>query len=109
MGIEMYELICQAEQKVVLCSTTDLRSVRPLEGTKTPPIYVVHFQCPHDDLYSLNLCTAGHLDLIHYSDPRLRLIDRPLSQQLLGTLLEKLESYDRLTYKDFLREIDELN
>lgn len=105
----IYELICQAEQKVVLCNTTDLRSIKPLEGSSKPPIYIVHFQCPHDKLYSLNLCTAGHLDLIHYSDERLRLIEQPLSQQLLELLLKKLETYDRLTYEDFIREIDTLD
>ena len=102
----IFELLCQAEQKVVLCNTTDLRSIKPLEGTKTPPIYVVSFQCPRDSLYSLNLCTAGHLDLIHYSDPRLKLIGQSLSQQLIELLLERLESYDKLTYQDFLSEID---
>ena len=104
----LYELLCQAEQKVVLCNTTDIRAIKPLEGAKTPPIYIVHFQCPRDQLYSLNLCTAGHLDLINYSDDRLRLIDQPLSQELLELLLAKLETYDRLTYEDFLKEIDEL-
>ena len=104
----MYELLCQAEQKVVLCSTTDLRTIKHLEGTKTPPIYVVHFQCPRDSLYSLNLCTAGHLDLIHYSDDRLHMLSQSLSQQLMGMLLEKLEQYESLTYEDFMREIDEL-
>ncbi len=104
----LYELLCQAEQKVVLCNTTDIRTIKPLAGAKTPPIYIVHFQCPRDQLYSLNLCTAGHLDLINYSDDRLRLIDQPLSQELLELLLAKLETYDRLTYEDFLKEIDEL-
>lgn len=104
----LYELLCQAEKKVVLCNTTDLRAIKHLEGTKTPPIYIVHFQCPHDKLYSLNLCTAGHLDLLHYSDTRLQLIERPLSQQLLEVFLEKLEKYDQLTYEDFMREMDEL-
>ena len=105
----MYELLCQAEQKVVLCSTTDLRTIKHLEGTKRPPIYVVHFQCPRDHLYSLNLCTAGHLDLIHYSDDRLQILSQNLSQQLLEVLLDKVEQYDSLTYDDFLREIDELD
>lgn len=104
----IYELLCQAEQKVVLCNTTDLRSIRPLEGAKAPPIYIVHFQCPHDKLYSLNLCTAGHLDLIYYSDKRLKTVDSGLNQQLLEVLLDKLEKYDKLTYQDFLSEIDEL-
>lgn len=104
----IYELICQAEQKVVLCNTTDLRVIRPLEGTKAPQIYIVHFQCPHDGLYSLNLCTAGHLDLIYYHDERLKLIEQPLSQQLLEMLLEKLEKSDHLTYEDFMNEIDSL-
>lgn len=105
----MYELLCQAEQKVVLCDTTDLRLIKPLEGARTPPIYIVHFQCPRDKLYSLNLCTAGHLDLINYSDPRLRSLNAPLSQKLLELLLEKLETYERLTYDDFLREVDGLD
>jgi len=105
----IYELLCQAEEKVVLCNTTDLRSIKPLEGTKSPPIYIVYFQCPRDKLYSLNLCTAGHLDLIYYSDPRLRLIDQPLGQQLLDLLLAKLDGYDQLTYEDFIREIDSLD
>ena len=104
----MYELLCQAEQKVVICHATDLRLIKPLEGTKTPPIYIVHFQCPRDKLYSLNLCTAGHLDLLNYSDSRLQLLNEPLSQQLLEMLLHKLEKYEQLTYEDFIREIDEL-
>ena len=105
----IYELLCQAEQKVVLCHTTDLRSIKPLEGTKSPPIYVVHFQCPRDKLYSLNLCTAGHLDLIYYSDARLKQINPDLNQQLLELLLDKLEKYERLTYDDFLHEVDSLD
>ena len=104
----MYELLCQAEQQLVICHTTDLRLIKHLEGTKTPPIYVVQFQCPRDNLYSLNLCTAGHLDLLHYSDDRLKLLNEPLSQQLLSVLLEKLETYEQLTYDDFLREVGEL-
>ncbi len=105
----MYELLCQAEQKIVMCHTTDLRLIKPLEGSKTPPIYIVHFQCPRDNLYSLNLCTAGHLDLLNYSDDRLRTLSEPLSQQLLEILLEKLRTYEQLTYDDFLREVDGLD
>lgn len=104
----MYELLCQAEQKIVICHTTDLRVIKPLEGTSTPPIYIVHFQCPKDKLYSLNLCTAGHLDLINYSDPRLSQLSEPLSQAVLEALLERLTGYEELTYEDFLGEIDDL-
>ncbi len=105
----MYELLCQAEQQLVICSTTDLRLIKHLEGTKTPPIYIVQFQCPRDDLYSLKLSPAGHLELLHYSARRPKLLDEPLSQQLLSVLLEKLETYEQLTYEDFLREVDELD
>lgn len=102
----VYELLCQVENKIVLCHTTDLRAIKPLEGTKSPPIYVVEFQCPKDQVYSINLCTSGHLDLIYYSDERLRLIEQPLRQELLGLLMEKLQTYEHLTYEDFLREIE---
>ena len=104
----VYELLCQAENKIVLCYTTDLRAIRPLKGTKSPPIYVVEFQCPRDKTYSLNLCTSGHLDLIYYSDERLCLIKKPLRQEILELLMKRLQSCEHLTYDDFLREIENL-
>ncbi|MBI4744592.1 MAG: hypothetical protein HY776_07240 [Actinobacteria bacterium] len=103
----LYELLCQPERKIVLCHTTDLRTIKPLEGTVTPPIYIVHFQCPKDKLYSVNLCSSGHLDLINYADSRLRLLSEPLRQEFLELLIERLMKYEELTLEDFLREIEE--
>jgi len=105
----MYEFLCHAEKRRVLCHTTDLRRIQPLEGAERPPIYVVHFECPNDHLLSLNLCTAGHLDLVYYSDPRLESLSALVRQEFQGLLIARLESYDQLTYKDFLREIGELS
>lgn len=103
----LYELLCQPENRIVLCHTTDLRVIKPLEGTKNPHIYVVEFQCPRDKLYSINLCSEGHLDLVHYADPRLSILNQPLRQEFLEVLIERLQTYDHLTYEDFLREIGE--
>ena len=101
----MYELLCQAEDKLVLCHTTDLRVIQPLEGTKSPPVYIVQFQCPRDRTFSVNLCSSGHLDLVYYSDPRLELLSKPMRRQFLAILLERLQRTQSLTYEDFLKEM----
>ena len=103
----IYELLCQAEQRSVVCHTTDLRRIQPLHGSSTPQIYVVQFVCPNDRLTSLNLCTAGHLALIHHTDDRLQLLSTELHSDLLEVLMERLDSYEELSYEDFLREVDQ--
>lgn len=105
----LYELLCHAEHRLVLCHTTDLRRIQPLAGTQTPPIYVVQFECPNDHMMSLNLCSAGHLDLINYSDPRLMLLTAQIKQELQELLLSRLEKYNLLTYEDFLKEVGDLD